>query len=83
MTPKSKAVWVDGTLYVCIAVFLFLQGYFSSDESYKYVDPLALYWIKCAVGCGGAGAAALKMFRSTTFSDRKVEDESKEAKLKE
>lgn len=73
MTPKGKAVWIDGTLYVCIAMFLALQTTFSSEEAYSYVNPYALFWLKAVLGTLGAGAGALKMFRSTTFSDSKDE----------
>lgn len=66
---KLRAVHIDGTLYVCIAAFTFIQAFFTSDESYKYMSPTFLYWIKFSVGLIGAVAAALKMYRSTAYAD--------------
>ncbi len=66
-------MWIDGVLYSCIALFGFLQAYFSSEEAYKYLNPYVLFWIKAAVGGLGSVAGALKMFRSTTFADHKEE----------
>lgn len=62
-------VFIDGTLYVCIVAFAFIQNYFTSDDSYKYVSPYFLFWMKFAVGLMGTIAGALKMFRSTSYSD--------------
>lgn len=64
-----KPVVIDGTLYVCIATFVYIQSFFTSDESYKYVSPYFLFWMKFAVGLLGTIAGALKMFRSTSYSD--------------
>jgi hypothetical protein len=76
MAPQSKDMWIDGVLYSCIALFGFLQAYFTSEESYKYVNPYVLFWIKGAVGSAGAVAGALKMFRSTTFADHQKESKT-------
>lgn len=67
----------DGVLYVTLGVFVFLQGYFSSEEAYKYVNPFMLFWLKAFVGGIAAGAGALKMYRSGGF--RAGEDEHKRA----
>jgi hypothetical protein len=64
-----KPVHIDGVLYVCIAVFVFMQSWFSSDDAYKYVNPFVIFWIKGICGTVGAAAGALKMFRSTGYSD--------------
>jgi hypothetical protein len=71
MTPESKDMWIDAVLYVCIGIFAFLATYLSSDEAYKYVNPAFLFYAKGVVGVGAAGTGALKMFRSTSFSDHK------------
>lgn len=62
-------VFVDGMLYVLIALFVFCQSYFGSDEAAKYVAPALLFWINGALGAGAAAVGALKMFRSSTYSD--------------
>lgn len=64
-----KPVVIDGLLYVCIALFLAMEATFSSDDVYKYVNAHFIFWAKALVGWMGAAAGALKMFRSTTYSD--------------
>lgn len=62
-------VIIDGVLYVCIVTFAFIQSYFTSDEAYKYINPYVLFWVKFGTGLLGVIAGALKMFRSTSYSD--------------
>lgn len=62
-------VFVEGLLYASLAIFLFLQSYFGSDEAAKYVSPVALFWIKAVIGSLASACGAVKMFRSTTYSD--------------
>lgn len=62
-------IQLDGTLYILIAVFGTVQTMFSSDEAYKYIPPYFLFWIKSFSGVALAGVGALKMFRSTSYSD--------------
>lgn len=64
-----KPVHVDGVLYVCIAVFVALQTWISSDDAFKYVNPYVIFYSKGVCAIMGAGAGALKMFRSTAYSD--------------
>lgn len=82
MTRKGKAVWIDGTLYVIMGGCAFLEAFFGSDTAYKYVEPYTLFWLKGATGLLGAMALALKMFRSTVFSDSKTEGEANTVKIK-
>lgn len=62
-------IQLDGTLYILIASFGFVQGFFSSDEAYKYVHPAVLFWMKAFTGVALAAVGALKMFRSTSYAD--------------
>lgn len=64
-----KPVFLDGLLYVLIAVFIFEQEFLSSDEAYKYVSPYVIFWSKFIIGTSAAATQALKMFRSTSYSD--------------
>lgn len=64
-----KPVHVDGVLYVCIAAFVALQTWVSSDESFKYINPYIIFYAKGFCAIAGATAGALKMFRSTSYSD--------------
>jgi hypothetical protein len=66
---RIKPVHIDGVLYVAIAMFLAVQSYFTSEEAYKYVNPYIIFWIKGVCATLGAGAGALKMFRSRTYAD--------------
>jgi hypothetical protein len=65
---KLKPVHVDGFLYVCIALFGSVQGGLT-DDAYKYLNPYTIFWIKYVATVLLACAGALKMFRSTTYSD--------------
>lgn len=78
MTQKAKAVWVDGSLYVSIAVCGFVVTFFSGDDVYKYVNPYVIFWTKAVFGSIAAGAGALKMFRSNTFAESQNESAGKE-----
>lgn len=60
-TQRSK-FWVDATLYACIGMFMFQQGFLSSDDSYKYVNPYILFWLKFTIGSAGAAAGSIKMY---------------------
>lgn len=63
------ALFIDGTLYVCAGLFAFLLTQFGTDEAAKYVQPVALFWMKIAIGSMANTALNLKMFRSTAFSE--------------
>lgn len=66
---KIKPVYIDGFLYVSLAVIMFYQTELGKDEAYKYFDPYFLYYTKEVLGGLGAGALALKLFRNTAYSD--------------
>ena len=66
---KLKAVHIDGTLYVCMGLFTFLQGYFSEDDASRYVNPWLLWWLRAGIGSLAAMAASLKMYRSSSYAD--------------
>lgn len=61
---KIPAVWIDGTLYVSIAMFAALQTAFGSEEAVKFISPERLFWTKTVIGALAAGTLSLKMFRS-------------------
>jgi hypothetical protein len=69
MTGTITPAQLDGALYIMIAVCGAVQTFFSSDEAYKYINAYLLFYIKCSAGIVLAGVGALKMFRSTTYSD--------------
>ena len=67
-----KVVTLEGWLVVIRAMMAPLAAAFGSDEASKFIDPFTL-WI-CRNGCGvvGIGIAALKGYRSTSFSEYKA-----------
>jgi len=80
---KLRPVHIDGILYISIAALVFLQGVFSGEEAYKYVNPWLLFWLKTIVGCMAAAAGAAKMFRSgAVANDRKQNGNGKEIQIK-
>lgn len=64
-----KPVVIDGFLYVVIAVCGFAEATLTSDDVYKYMIPWMVFYSKWIIGMVGAGATALKMFRSTSYSE--------------
>lgn len=74
------AVFIDGFLYMLIAMFTFLQGYMSGDEAAKWVNPEVRFWMNCTIGSLAAACGAIKMFRSTSYSahqDAKKEENTR------
>jgi len=66
---KIRPVTVDGALYVFIALFGAMITTFNSDDAYKYMNPHFKYWAQSIAGWGLAIVSALKMFRSTSYSE--------------
>ena len=64
-----KPVVIDGALYVSWTSLTAVLGVFSGEEAYKYVNPVALFWLKASLTTSTAGLGALKMFRSTSFGN--------------
>lgn len=64
-----KPVYIDGSLYVLIALFGAMEATFNNDEVYKYVNVYVIFWMKQIIIWSLAIVGALKMFRSTSYSD--------------
>jgi len=62
-------MWTDGALYVLIGIFQAASACFGSDEAAKYIPDIALFWLRTGCNISSAGLLALKMFRSTSFSE--------------
>jgi hypothetical protein len=71
---------IDGLTYVGIALFAALTAALSTDDAYKYIDEARLFYLRSGTQCIGAVLLALKMFRSTTFSDAKWDAKKAEEK---
>ncbi len=71
------AVFIDGSLYVLIALFGALSAAFSTDEAAKYLHPEHLFWLRTICNVNAAWLLALKMFRSTSYSQHVVVAEEK------
>ena len=63
------AVFIDGTLYALVMWLLFSQSYLGGDEAAKYITPTLKFWINYGIGSLAAVAGAVKMFRSTSYSE--------------
>lgn len=75
-----KPVWIDGTLYVLLALFGAVELTLNNDDIYKYVTHVSLvYWGKNAVAWTLAVVTAVKMFRSTTYADHVADKEAAKA----
>ena len=66
---KLQSIHIDGALYVGIGFLTAIQGGFSTDDAAKYIAPATLWWVRTLVMGLLAGIAALKMFRSQSYSD--------------
>jgi hypothetical protein len=74
---RKNRVHIDGWLYFGNAVGAALLTYISSEEAYKYIDALVLFWLKAGVGSAMAGLNGIKAYRSMAFA-RYVEQGNKE-----
>lgn len=66
-------VFLDGCLYVMMAVTAVNAAMLASDNAAKFIAPFWLFvglWINGAID---AALLALKMYRSTSFADHKQE----------
>jgi len=72
-------MFIDGALYAMIAWFTFNQAYFGGDEAAKYIDPETKFWLNWIIGSSASLFAAIKMFRSTSYSEH-LEEVKKEGK---
>lgn len=70
------AVFIDGLLYTLIAVFGATLAILTSEEVYKYLGPYTIFYLKSGTSIGLAGASAIKMFRSTAYSDHQEKKKS-------
>lgn len=66
-------VFIDGLLYVWIAILTFLTTQIGSDDASKYIEAQTLFWLKTSIGTVSAAVVALKMFRSTSYADHQQE----------
>lgn len=66
--PPIPAAYLDGGLYILIALFTALNSAFGSDEAAKYIADWVLFWLRTACQAAVASLLALKMFRSTAFA---------------
>lgn len=66
-----KPVWIDGSIYVMMAITGVNAAMMSSDNAAKYIDYKTLFYLMWINGILDAGLLALKMFRSTAFADHK------------
>jgi len=61
----------------CLAAFIFSQAWFSQMDSFKYVNPYALYWLKYGFGIAAAMLLTLDKFLSKDYAEH--EQKAKDA----
>lgn len=71
-------VFIDGMIYGLLALFAALSSSFGSDEAIKFIKPVWLFALKTTCTSTGATLLAIKMFRSTSYSEhqQKKKDEA-------
>ncbi len=74
-----KPVIIDGFLYVVIAMSGSLEVALTSDDAYKYLNPYFIYFAKNINAVILAGITALKMYRSTSYSEHQEEKKAAKA----
>lgn len=62
-------MFVDGLIYVLIAVFTAIGASLNSDEAAKYISADWLFYFRSTTGWTAAGLLALKMYRSNSFAE--------------
>ncbi len=70
-------MWIDGMLYVLLALTGFWMIFLGTDEAAKWVAPAVLFWTKGVIGSLDAGFLALKLYRSTAFAGHVAEQKLK------
>lgn len=76
---KTKPVVIDGFLYIVIAVCGIVTAVLTSKEVYEYMNPYVVFYGKFINEIVGGAAAALKMYRSTSYSEHRDLENAKEA----
>ncbi len=74
-----KPVVIDGFLYIVIAVCGIITAVLTSKEVYEYMNPYFVFYGKFINEIIGGAAAALKMYRSTSYSDHRASVDAKAA----
>lgn len=71
-------VFTDGFLCMVAALCAAVLTYLSTEEAYKYNNPVLLFWLKIALGSSLAGINALVGFRSKTYSQHLLQVKANE-----
>ncbi len=71
-------IFIDGSIYVMLAVTSANALMMSSDNAFKYISAEVLFYMTWGNAIVDGALLALKLFRSTAFADHKqqVKDET-------
>lgn len=61
-------VFIDGLLYVLIALFGAMMATFTSDDVANFISPAIIFYSKTLSTWGLAVSTAIKLFRSTSYA---------------
>jgi len=76
------AVFIDGLIYILLALTAANGAFLGSDNAAKYISPQVLFYLQWSNDGGGAMLLALKMFRSTAFAEHQKSKETESDKIK-
>ena len=62
-------MFVDALLLTVSAFLTAVLTYMSTEEAYKYVHPIVLFWMKVSIGSSSSAIQALVAFRNKQFAD--------------
>lgn len=74
-------VFIDGMIYGLLALFAALATAFGSDEAVKFIKPVWLFGFKTFFAASGATLLAIKMFRSTSYSEHQQQKKNDETRI--
>jgi hypothetical protein len=73
-------VFLDGLIYVLLSMTTTWMGIMSSESARQFVGVVWLFWINSFLVTANAGLLALKMFRSTSYSDHQNQKQKQQGK---
>ncbi len=75
------SVFIDGAIYVMLAIMTANAVMLASDNAFKYISGEMLFYITWSNAVINSGLLAAKMFRSTAFADHKQKEKDETAMI--
>ncbi len=71
MFSSLTPVFLDGLLLVVSSFLTAFLTYLATEEAYKYVWPVALFWLKVFIGSTSSSIQALVAFRNQKYAEHR------------